>query len=306
MAAPHKQTTDLTTPEVLSAADRARSIRRGNRAISHWIASLIIFIMIAIYSLTPLYWITITSLKVPGTEFRLPVEYIPTNITFENYVTVTGPQFRIQNAILNSVVVSSTVTIGVLVLASLSAYAIARLRFKYRIQSLILIQLGGMVPPIVVIAPTFVLMQNLGLLVSLPGIILPNIAYSIPLSTWLIAAYFTGLPFELEDAAKVDGYAPLRIYWRVILPLSTPALFSAGVLAFLGSWGEFILAFTITLGQPAAQTVPVAVLSFSRQFELQWAWVAAGIVLSLLPVIAIVIIFERWVIRGLTAGTVKY
>jgi ABC-type glycerol-3-phosphate transport system permease component len=122
----------------------------------------------------------------------------------------------------------------------------------------------------------------------------------------LLAAYFSSLPYELEDAAMVDGFKPFAIYWRVILPLAAPALFSAGVLAFLGSWGEFILALTLTLGVPDVQTVPAAVMSFSQQFELQWAWVAAGIVLSLLPVIAIMVVFQRYVVQGLTAGTVKY
>lgn len=271
----------------------------------HWFWSLLITLVIGTWALLPLYWLMTTSLKEPGTEFRLPIDYIPRDVTFESYATVTQEPFTIQRAILNSVIVSSTVTIATLVLASLSAYAIARLRFRYKVQALIVFQIAGMVPPVVVIYPTFLLMRSWGLLATLPGLILPNIAYNIPLSTWLLAAYFSGLPYELEDAAMNDGFPPLAIYWRVILPLATPALFSAGVLAFLGSWGEFILALTISLGSPDVQTVPVAIMSFSQQFELQWAWVAAGIVLSLIPVIALVVIFQRWVVQGLTAGTVK-
>jgi multiple sugar transport system permease protein len=278
----------------------------GGKQARHVLGSLLITALVAVFSLTPLYWIVITSLKAPGTEFQKPVTYWPAPASWESYQTVLGPGFRVQDAILNSLIVSSCVTVGALFLAGLSAYAIARLRFRYKVQSLILIQFAGMVPPIVVIAPTFVLIRSLGLLSSLPGMILPNIIYNIPLSTWLITAYFAGLPFELEDAAKVDGYAPFSIFWRVMLPLAAPGLFSAGVLAFLGSWGEFMLAFTVTLGLPEAQTVPVAILSFSQAFELQWAWVSAGIVLSLLPVLVIVLIFQRWVVRGLTAGSVKY
>jgi multiple sugar transport system permease protein len=263
-------------------------------------------VLVALFCLTPLYWILLTSLKEPGTEFRLPVRYLPVDISLESYQVVLGPDFRMQDAIRNSLIVSSAVTIGALLLAALAAYAIARLRFRYKIQSLLLIQAGGMVPAIVVIAPTFVLIRSLGLLSTLPGLILPNIAYSIPLSTWLLASYFANLPFELEDAAKVDGYPPLQVFWRVMLPLAAPGLFSAGVLVFLGSWGEFMLALTVSLGLPQAQTVPVAVMSFSQAFQLQWAWVSAGIVLSLIPVIALVLIFQRWVIQGLTAGAVKY
>jgi multiple sugar transport system permease protein len=280
-----------THPASSRTAGRQRPRRRGRGRLFF---SVLVTALIATFSLTPLYWIVITSLKEPGTEFVKPLTYWPAAPTLQSYATVLGPDFRMQDAIINSLIVSSCVTVGALLLASLSAYAIARLTFRYK------------VPPIVVIAPTFVLVRWLGLLSSLPGLILPNIAYNIPLSTWLIAATFAGLPFELEDAAKVDGYAPFSIFWRVMLPLAAPGLFSAGVLAFLGSWGEFMLAFTVSLGLPEAQTVPVAILSFSQAFELQWAWVSAGIVLSLLPVIVIVLVFQRWVVQGLTAGAVKY
>jgi multiple sugar transport system permease protein len=271
-----------------------------------WVYSIAIVVVISLFCLAPLYWIIITSFKTPGTEFRKPVEYWPSNFSLESYDVILGPQFRIQNAIKNSFIVSSAVTVGALFVTSLSAYTIARLRFKYKIESLLLIQLAGMVPPIVTIAPTFVLIRSMGLLQTLWGLILPNIAYNIPIGTWLMAAYFAGLPTDLEDAAKVDGYAPFSTFWRVIIPLAAPGLFSAGVLAFMGSWGEFMLALTISLGLPDAQTVPVAILTFSQRHELQWAWVSAGIVLSLLPVVAMVLIFQKWVIRGLTAGAVKY
>lgn len=280
--------------------------RRRVRQFRHGLLSLLVTLAIALFSLTPLYWILLTSLKQPGTEFQKPVQYLPHAVSLESYRTILGEDMRFQDAIVNSLLVSSCVTVGALLLAGLSAYAIARLKFRYKVQSLFLIQLAGMVPPIVVIAPTFVIIRWLGLLSTLPGMILPNIAYNIPLSTWLIAAYFSSLPFELEDAAKVDGYAPLSVFLRVMLPLAAPGLFSAGVLAFLGSWGEFMLAFTVSLGLPEAQTVPVAVLSFSQAFELQWAWVSAGIVLSLLPVIVIVLVFQQRVVGGLTAGSVKY
>jgi len=230
---------------------------RQTRHMLHWALSLLVTGAIAIWCLLPLFWIVVTSLRVPGTEFRLPYRYIPETITFESYRTVLGEQFRVQNAIGNSLIVSSAVTIGALLLASLAAYAIARLRFRYRVQSLVLLQIGGMVPPVVVIGPTFVLMREVGLLTTLPALIFPNIAYNLPLSVWLLAVYFAGLPDTLEDAAMVDGYRPFQIYWRVVLPLAAPALFSAGVLAFLGSWGEFILALTLSLGLPDAQTVPV-------------------------------------------------
>jgi ABC-type glycerol-3-phosphate transport system permease component len=271
----------------------------------HLIQSILVTALVAVFGLLPLYWMLITSFKPPGTEFRLPIEYWPSDFSIESYQVVLGPDFRVQRAILNSLIVSSTAMIGTLFLGSLAAYAIARLKFKYKLQSLLAIQIAGMIPPIVVIAPTFVLIRAMGLLGTLPGMALPNMAYGIPLTTWLVASYFASIPFELEDAARVDGASPLTIFWRIMLPLAAPGLFSAGVLAFLGSWGEFMLAFTVSLGLPQVQTVPVAILSYSQAFQLQWTWVSAGTVLSLIPVIILVLVFQKWVIKGLIAGAVQ-
>ncbi|MCL4489613.1 MAG: carbohydrate ABC transporter permease [Chloroflexi bacterium] len=279
---------------------------RKQRDLLHKVLSVLVTVLLAALGLFPLYWILLTSFKTPGTEFRLPITYWPTDFSLEAYKTILGPDFQVQRAILNSLIVSSCTTIGALFLASLAAYTIARLRFKYKWGSLLFIQAASMLPPIIVIAPTFLIVRWMGLLGQLPGLIIPNIVYNIPISTWLIASYFAGLPFELEDAAKVDGSPPFKIFWQIMLPLTAPGLFSAGVIAFLGSWGEFMLAFTITLGLPQVQTVPVAILSYSVAFMQQWTWISAGIVLSLIPVIALVIVFQKWVVRGLTMGSAKY
>jgi multiple sugar transport system permease protein len=272
----------------------------------HVALSVLVTIGIAFFALLPLYWIVLTSLKAPGTEFRLPIRYWPDDISLEPYRTILGPDFNVQRAILNSFIVSSLTTIGALLLASLAAYTIARLRFTYKWSSLLFIQVASMLPPIIVIAPTFLIVRSMGLLGSLSGLIIPNMIYNIPLSTWLIASYFAGLPFELEDAAKVDGSPPLRIFRQIMLPLAAPGLFSAGVIAFLGSWGEFMLAFTISMGLPEAQTIPVAVQGYTMAMQRQWTWVAAAIVLSLAPVIVLVMVFQKWVVQGLTLGSAKY
>jgi multiple sugar transport system permease protein len=276
-----------------------------SKRVQSWVIGIGLCVLVGIYALTPLYWVFTTSLKAPGTEFRTPVTYFPQSPTLASYAEIFGERVGLQAALRNSLMVSSLVMVGVLILGAMSAYAIARLRFRYGVASLLLIQVGGMVPPIVVIAPTFVLMRSAGLVGNVWALVLPNIAYSMPLSTWLLAAYFAGLPSELEDAARVDGLRPVGVFWRIMLPLATPGLFSVGVLAFVGSWGEFILAFTLTRGAPQAQTVPAAILSLSQAFELQWAWVSAGIIVSLLPVIGLVVIFQRWVVAGLSSGAVQ-
>ncbi len=267
--------------------------------------SVFITLIVAVWSLTPLMWIGLTSIKPAGTEYRVPVEYWPEEPTLENYRTVLGERFRIQRSVLNSMVVSTGAMAGTLLISTLSAYAIARLRFRFRFQSLYAMQIAGMVPPIVVIAPTFVLLRAMGLIRTYWAMIIPNMIYAVPLSSFLIASYFTNIPFELEDAAKIDGAGTIRTIFSVIFPVAAPGMFSAGILAFLGSWGEFMLAGTVSIGSARVETVPVAVLSLSRAFELQWSWVAAGTVVTIIPILLLVLIFQRTIVDGLTAGTTR-
>ena len=278
--------------------------RAQTRTVRRWI-SILIVLVVAVWSLSPLVWIALTSIKPQGTEYRIPVEYWPERPTLDNYRTVLGERFNIQRSVLNSIVVSSGAVVVTLLLSTLSAYAIARMRFRYRFHALYSMQIAGMIPPIVVIAPTFVLMRALGLIRTYWAMIIPNAVYAVPLSSFLIASYFANVPFELEDAAKIDGAGTLRTIFAVVLPIAAPGMFSAGVLAFLGSWGEFMLANTVSIGSASVETVPVAVLSLSRAFELQWSWVAAGTVVTLVPIIVAVLVFQRTIVSGLTAGSLK-
>ena len=276
-----------------------------NRKNIHGAQSLLITLVITLFCLSPLYWILNTSLKPLGGEYLIPIQFWPQAPTVQAYDAVIN-QLDFLTPVRNSFVVALATAVLALVVSSLSAYAIARMRFKYKVQSLLILQIGAMIPPVVTIAPTFVLLRSLGLLRTLPAMIIPNVFYSVPLATWLLASYFAELPYELEDAAKVDGYKPLQIFRKVILPLSAPGLFAAGVFAFIGTFGEFMLSNVVTMGLPDVQTVPVAIQNFSFQFRMQWTWVSAGIILALIPVVSLVVIFQRWVIRGLTAGAVKY
>ncbi len=277
---------------------------RRNRTV-HVVISIVIFAVIAFWCLSPMAWIGITSLKPAGTEFRIPVEYWPENPTLENYRTVIGERFGILRSVVNSIVVSSGALVGTLILATLSAYAIARLRFRHRWTTLYGLQIAGMIPPIVVIAPTFVLLRSLGLIRTYWAMILPNMIYAIPLSSFLIASYFANVPFELEDAASIDGAGSLRTIFQVVLPVAAPGIFSAGVLAFLGSWGEFMLANTVSIGRWEVETVPVAIMSLSQAFELQWSWVAAGTMVTLVPIVIAVLAFQKVIVTGLSSGITR-
>jgi multiple sugar transport system permease protein len=278
--------------------------RKNRKAIGE-VGSLVVTLLITAFCLSPLYWVLITSLKPMGSEYLIPIQLWPAQPTLQAYAAVIG-QLGFLVPVRNSFIVALSTAVICLAVSSLSAYAIARMHFDYKVQSLLILQLGAMIPPVVTIAPTFVLLRQLGLLRTLPAMIIPNVFYNVPLATWLLASYFAELPFELEDAGKVDGYKPLQIYLKVILPLSAPGLFAAGVFAFIGTFGEFMLGNVVTMGVPAVQTVPIAIQNFSFQFRQQYTWVCAGIILALIPVVSLVVLFQRWVIRGLTAGAVKY
>ncbi len=309
----------------MKAAHRYRTQQRLALA-----RDLLVTFLICLFCLGPLYWVLSTSFKAMGTEYLLPPEFWPKEPTLQSYRTILGlqapgeggqaqggafqsaesitssPNLQFLRSMFNSLIVSTCVVAGALFVSALAAYAISRLRFRWKIQSLLLLWVAGLLPAVMVIAPTFMLMRSLGLLRTLPSMILPNIAYNIPLSTWLLAVYFSQLPWELEDAAKVDGYKPFQIFRKIILPLSAPGLFSAGVFAFLGSWGEFMLASVVTMGVAEVQTVPVAILNLSFEYRYQWTWVSAAIILSVGLMVFIALIFQRWVIQGLTAGSVKH
>lgn len=279
-------------------------LQKHSKAIDRTLA-LLATLVITLFCLIPLFWVFSTSLKPMGAEYLTPIQLWPAQPSLQAYRAVID-ELGFLVPLRNSFIVSLSTAAFCLVVSSTAAYAVARLRFKYKIQSLVLLQLGAMIPPVVTIAPTFVLLKSIGLLKSLPAMVIPNVFYSVPLATWLLASYYAELPWELEDAAKVDGFKPFQIFLRVIVPLSLPGMFAAGMFAFIGSYGEFMLASVVTLGIEEVQTIPVAIQNFSFAFRQQWTWISAGVVLALLPVVAIVLIFQRWVIRGLTAGAVKY
>lgn len=250
----------------------------------------------ALLSLGPLIWALGASLSSATAG---------TSGAFSNYRTILGPSFQFSRAIANSLLVSTAASGFAIALAALSAYAIARWRFRLRRLSLAVMVVAGLTPPVALIAPTFALVQSWGLQGSLVGMILPNIAYNIPMSLLLLVGAMRGLPVELEDAAMVDGLAPRQVFWRIALPACLPSLAATGALAFVSCWGEFMMASVISMGLPEKQTVPVAILGLSRAFELEWGWVAAGVTLASLPVALLVWLAAPWISRQVYAGAIK-
>ncbi len=297
-------TTTAVRPVVpqTSTITRARQWTIGkilNRALFWILVVLIIF-----YTVFPFFWAVISSIK-PNTElFATPVQYWPSqlNWTFYQFVLDNGDFLR---ALRNSVIVSfSTVTIS-LVLGSLAAYAMGRLKFRGRTPVMYLILSMTMFPQIAILGSLYQMITALGLFDRLPALIIAYLTFTLPFTVWVLANFFKAMPGELEEAALVDGATPFQAFIRILLPLAAPGLVTTGLLAFIAAWNEYLYALTFT--QTRARTVQPAIASFSgnTQFELPWGNILAASVLVTLPLVVLVLIFQRKILAGLTAGAVK-
>ncbi|WP_243031726.1 carbohydrate ABC transporter permease [Thermus altitudinis] len=248
--------------------------------------------------LLPLLWTLRSALLPEGLAYALPPVWGPW--TLENFAQVLQGPFG--KAFRNSLLVASLVVLLGLPLAAGLGYALARyglgghgLRF-----AVLAVQ---MIPPIVLALPLFALMRLLGLSGSLTALVLAYLAFALPFMSWLLMGFFQGIPRELEEAARVDGATPFQAFLRVVLPLAAPGLFAAGILGFLLSWNEFL--FALLLSGRETQTVPVALSTLVTQRGVLFAQVAAGVVLSILPVALLARLVDRYLVEGLTLGAVK-
>lgn len=204
----------------------------------------------------------------------------------------------------NSVVVATATTILCVAIASCCAYALARLRFRGRRLVLGAMLAVSMFPQISIVAPLYLLLRDIGLIDTYPGLVLPYLTFALPLAVWLLVSYFRQLPTELEDAAIVDGASRLRALWEIVLPLAAPGIATTAILTFVYCWNEFLFALSFTVTHER-QTVPVAVALFRGQFQIPWGQILAATIVTTLPVLVLVAAFQRRILTGLTAGSVK-
>jgi ABC-type glycerol-3-phosphate transport system permease component len=206
--------------------------------------------------------------------------------------------------IRNSLVVAGATTVLCLVLGSLCAYAMARLRFPGKAMLLGLVLAVTMFPQISIVAPLYLLLRAMGLINTWSGLVLPYVTFAMPLTVWLLTGYFRQIPPDLEQAALMDGAGPLRAFGEVMLPLALPGIAATAILTFVYCWNEFLFALSFTLG-PERHTVPVAIALFRGQYQVAWGEVLAGAVVATVPVAILVLLAQRRIVQGLTAGGVK-
>lgn len=259
--------------------------------------------IIVVVAVFPFYYAVITSLK-PGSAL-FDVSYWPRAVTFSNYAAVLSRGTFLRN-LGNSLLISTLVVMISLLLAITAAYALARVRFRGRGLLLLTILSVSMFPQIAVLAGLFELIRWFGVFNTPIALIFSYMIFTLPFTVWVLTTFMRELPIEIEEAAIVDGASSWVIVTRVFMPLMWPALVTTGLLAFIAAWNEFLFALTFT-SSDSQRTVPVAIamLSGDSQFEIPWGTIMAASVIVTLPLVVLVLIFQRRIISGLTAGGVK-
>lgn len=260
-------------------------------------------VVIVVFSVFPFYYAIVTSFST-GTEL-FKINYLPRSFDLSNYITVfNGRNFL--RSILNSVFIATTTVVFALFLAVTASYALARVRFRGRGLLLMTILAVSMFPQIAVLAGLFELIRFIGIFNTPWAMILSYTIFTLPFTVWVLTTFMRDLPVEIEEAAIVDGATPWIVITRVFLPLLWPALVTTGLLAFIGAWNEFLFALTFTSSE-TTRTVPVAIglLSGASQQEIPWGPIMAASVIVTVPLVILVLIFQRKIVAGLTAGGVK-
>src|SRR5947209_18800622 len=260
-------------------------------------------ILIALFALIPVVWIISLSFKDPTTIGD--GNFFPSKVTWDNYSSIFS-QSIFTDALRNSIGIALISTVIAVFIACFAAYAIARLNFPGK-TILLLASLGiAMFPPISIVGPLYNLWRNIGLYDTWPGLLLPYMTFALPLSIYTLSAFFREIPWELEQAAQVDGATPFQAFVKVIAPLAAPGIFITAILVFIFCWNDFVFAISLT-STSAAQTVPAAIASFpgASQFTEPIGSIAAAAVVVTIPMVIIVLLFQRRIVAGLTAGAVK-
>ncbi len=270
------------------------------RELGEW--SLAIFVVF-VFSLVPVVWIVMLSLKTSATA--TDGSFIPHQWTLSNYSAIfkTG---IFTGALRNSIGIGLISTLLAVTLASSAAYAIARLDFPGKQLILAVALAVAMFPQISLVGPLYNLWRQIGLYDTWPGLILPYMTFALPLSIYVLSAFFREIPWELEQAAQVDGATPFQAFRKIIVPLATPGIVTTFIIVFIICWNDFVFAISLT-STTAAETVPAAISSFPgvSQFTVPYGDIAAAAVVVTVPVMLLVLLFQRRIVAGLTAGAVK-
>ncbi|PKN63760.1 MAG: sugar ABC transporter permease [Deltaproteobacteria bacterium HGW-Deltaproteobacteria-15] len=265
-------------------------------------AHFAMLLMLCVFCLGPLLWQLVTSLKPNEILTTLP-PILPDRFTMDHYISVLAERSFVK-CMANSAGVAAMTTGLSLGIGSLCAFALAKLGTPFKAAVLGFVLSASMFPPIATVSPLYLIIRGLGLRDTLWALVLTYTSFSLPLSIWILTNFFRQIPDEIHRAARVDGCSPFQCFYRIMLPLSLPGLFTTAILVFIFSWNEFLFALTFTATE-ASRTVPVAIALFPGVHEIPWGEIAAASVTVTLPLIVVVFAFQKRIVEGLTAGAVK-
>lgn len=282
---------------------KRRKYNIGNIIVRALFWLLVAFIFV--YTVFPFIWALLAAVKPDADISATPTRYLPSKLYWGNMDYVFH-QRDFLYALRNSIIASLATVAIALVFGSLAAYALGRIRFRGRNITLYVILAMTMFPAIAILGSLFQMMRNFHLYNTIPGLVLTYMTFTLPFTVWVLSNFFKAMPGELEEAALVDGSTPFQAFYKIMLPLAMPGLVTTGLLAFIAAWNEFLFSLTFT-NTYAARTVQPAIAGFrgNTQYEEPWGSIMAAAVVVTIPLVILVLIFQRKILAGLTAGAVK-
>jgi len=257
------------------------------------------------FFLFPFYWIVLTSIQPKDQLYTPTPNFIPENITIDNYINILGAgKVNIAIALKNSLIVAVSVTVICILFGNFSAYAFARLKFKGSNILFFGLIFAEMLPPVALLIPFYLIFKQVGLTNTLQGLVVMQTSWLLPIVTWILYSYYKTIPKDLEDSARIDGASKIGALMRIIVPISLPGLVSSGVICFVISMGEFMGAMAI-VNVTRFHTLPLALAQFVTKYSIEYGKITASAVLAIIFPVAFVLIFQRYIVKGLTEGAVK-
>ena len=282
------------------AARAVRTRRRMGSTPWYYIG----IVAIVVYCLAPFYWMVVSALRRPADQFSNSLVPLPPSL--DNLKAAFSPGNGFSRGLLNSLIVAGSTTVITMLIAIAAGYALARLDFRGKGAALSLIIATSMFPGIAVVVPLLRVFTEIGWINTYQAMILPSMSFALPLAIWLLTAFFKQMPYELEEAAQIDGCSPAQAFRKVILPLAAPGVFTTAILVFIAAWNEFIIAVSV-VNKNEMKTANVIVSQFTGQYQFDQPFgtqMAAGVVVTI-PLVIAVLLFQRRIVEGLTAGGVK-
>lgn len=299
----------MATQEQVIPAARARArARTRSQQRERWgkIGRYVAVILVVFIALAPLYWTFVTSIK-NGIEINAsPPTLVPHSFVLDNYRAIFLESSYFLPDLKNSVIIALITTILALLFGSLCAYALARTKFRGKFLVLAVVLSVNMFPFIAMVGPLFVIFTqpNFNLYNTYAALIIPDLVITLPITVWFLNSFFQDLPPDLEEAARVDGASRLGALWRIVLPLTAPGFFAAAILSFIAVWNDFLFGISLTADE-SAQPVTVAISRFNGEHVIAYGQLAAAAIVVTIPLVIMVLILQRRIVSGLTAGAVK-